>query len=137
MTRTPFRIRDRLRSFRYAFSGCAALLRTQPNARIHFVATILVVTAGFYCGLSRGEWGMVAIAMAIVWIAEALNTAIESVADATIPEFHPLIQRAKDTGAAAVLIAAIGAVVIGGLVFGPKVWEMFAERITAATAPAL
>jgi len=109
----------RLQSFAYALQGLAQLLRTQPNARVHLVATLLVCGAGVYFGLSRAEWLWITVAITLVWISEAFNTALEQLADVLHPEQHPGIGRAKDMAAAAVLIAAVGAAVIGMLVFVP------------------
>ena len=109
----------RLQSFAYALQGLAQLLRTQPNARVHLLATLLVCGAGGYFGLSRAEWLWITVAITLVWISEAFNTALEQLADVLHPEQHPGIGRAKDMAAAAVLIAAVGAVVIGMLVFVP------------------
>jgi len=111
----------RLRSFGHAFRGLALLLRTQPNARIHALATILVLAAALWFRLSLVEWALIALAVVCVWVAEALNTALELLVDLASPDPHPLAGQAKDVAAAAVLIAAIGSVVIGVLVFGPHV----------------
>jgi len=97
----------------------ALLIRSQPNAWIHLLATIAVAAAGVYFDLARLEWGIVLLCMILVWMAEALNTSLEYLSDAVTEEINPLIGRAKDVAAAAVLIAAIGAVVIGLLVFLP------------------
>jgi diacylglycerol kinase (ATP) len=115
----PFSLSGRLQSFRYAGRGLLLTLRTQHNARIHAAATIVVVGGGLILGLSRLEWCAVVLACAAVWSAEALNTALELLADATTQEMHPLIGQAKDVAAGAVLVTAIGAAVVGLLVFGP------------------
>ncbi|MCZ8292708.1 MAG: diacylglycerol kinase family protein [Hylemonella sp.] len=122
----PFSFTARLHSFRYALAGLRTLLLTQHNAWLHAAATVVVVVAGLVLGLSRTEWCWLVLAMTLVWMAEALNTALEFLADAVTQEFHPLILQAKDVAAAAVLIAAIGALVIGLLVFGPHLWPRFA-----------
>ncbi|MFN4349866.1 MAG: diacylglycerol kinase [Hylemonella sp.] len=122
----PFSFTARLHSFRYALAGLRTLLLTQHNAWLHAAATVVVVVAGLVLGLSRAEWCWLVLAMTMVWMAEALNTALEFLADAVTQEFHPLILQAKDVAAAAVLIAAIGALVIGLLVFGPHLWPRFA-----------
>ncbi len=95
-------------------------MRTQVNARIHLGATVVVVAAGFLCKLSAGEWMAIVAVIGMVWTAEGLNTAIEAVVDLVSPEYHPLAGRAKDVAAGAVLCAAIAAVVIGVIVFGPR-----------------
>ena len=109
----------RLNSFAHALRGMGLLVRTQANARVHLLAAGLVCIAGIYCGLSRTEWLWIVAAIVLVWGAEAFNTALEQLADAVHPEQHPGIGRAKDVAAAAVLIAALGAAVIGALVFAP------------------
>jgi diacylglycerol kinase len=106
-------------SFGFAFQGIVALLRTQANARIHFVATLAVIAAGCSFAITRMEWCAIAAAVGLVWTAEGLNTAIECVVDLVSPEMHPLAGRAKDIAAGAVLVAALIAAIIGALVFAP------------------
>jgi diacylglycerol kinase len=116
-------LRKRIKSFRFAFEGCWYVLRTQKNAWIHAPITIAVVIAGIWSGLSRVDWALLIIAIAIVWIAEFFNTAIEAIIDMTMPDPHPLAKVAKDVGAGAVLLGACAAVLIGVLVLGPPLWE--------------
>ena len=120
-------LNGRLRSFGYAFRGLKVLLQSQQNARIHALATVLVVVAGVVLRLSPVEWGLVALAIAGVWAAEAINTAIEALVDLASPEHHPLAARAKDVAAGAVLAAAIGSAVVGGFVFGPHLLRLLGE----------
>lgn len=108
------------RSFVFAFRGIGFLLHTQTNARIHLAATVVVVGAGFGFEITRAEWLAVVAAIGLVWTAEGLNTAIEALVDLASPEQHPLAGRVKDVAAGAVLLAAIAAAVIGGLIFGPR-----------------
>ena len=110
---------SRVTSFSNAFRGLWGVLATQRNARIHGVATLLVCGAGVGLGVSRVEWCWLVAAIAAVWAAEAFNTALEALADAAVPDAHPLIRRAKDAAAGAVLAVAIGAASIGVLVLGP------------------
>jgi diacylglycerol kinase (ATP) len=112
-------VKGRIRSFVYAGRGVALVIRTQHNAWIHLLATLLVTLAGLLVDLSRIEWALVALAFVAVWAAEALNTAFEHLCDVASPEFHPLVERSKDAAAGAVLIAALGAVTVGALVFLP------------------
>lgn len=114
----------RLRSFGHAFRGLKVLVQTQHNARIHVVATILAVAAGALLRISPTEWVLIALAVACVWATEALNTAIEFLVDLVSPEHHALAAKAKDVAAGAVLVAAVGALIVGGLVFGPYAWRV-------------
>lgn len=123
MNEKPFRFADRLRSFAYAWAGMRTLLRTQHNAWIHAAATLLVIAAGAYFRLAAGEWLWLVLAMALVWTAEAFNTALELLADAVTQEQHPLIGQAKDVAAGAVLLAALAALIIGALVLGPHLLQ--------------
>lgn len=111
-------LKRRLRSFVHAGRGVWHL-RTEANARIHGLATLVVLVLSAASGLSTLEWALIVLAVALVFAAEALNTALEHLANATIPEHHPLVGRAKDLAAGAVLICAVGAAVIGVLVLGP------------------
>jgi len=111
------------------------MLASQHNAWIHAVATAVVVGAGLMTRLSAAEWCAIVLAIVAVWVAEGLNTALEFLADATNPAFHPLIGKAKDVAAGAVLLAAIGAVVVGLLVFGPHVRQLCAAAVDAAAKP--
>jgi diacylglycerol kinase (ATP) len=118
----PFSIVERLKSVSFALAGIGVMLRTQHNAWIHLAATIVVVGAGLWFNVAREEWIWLVLAMIAVWTAEALNTAFELLCDVASPEFHPLVKQAKDVAAAAVLIAAIGATIIGLLVFVPHLF---------------
>ncbi len=117
--RDEFSFAARLESFRHAFRGVAVLLASQHNAWIHLLATVGVCGAGLLLGISRLEWCAIAVAIVLVWTAEALNTAFEFLCDAASPEFHPLIQKGKDVAAGAVLLCSVGAAAIGLLVFVP------------------
>jgi diacylglycerol kinase (ATP) len=114
-----FSVSERLASFGHAFRGLAFLLRDEHNARIHFAASLGVVVTALALGVSRDDWVSLLIAMALVWLAEALNSALEYLCDVAHPEPHPLIGKAKDVAAAGVLLVALAAVVIGVLVFLP------------------
>lgn len=114
-----FSLAARLRSFEHALRGIRETLVSQHNARIHLVMTSLVCALGWVLGVSRLEWCALILAIAAVWVAEVLNTAIEWLADAVSPDPHPLVGKAKDAAAGAVLLAAAGASVVGLLVLGP------------------
>ena len=112
-------LQTRVRSFGYAFKGIAVLLMSQANAWIHATATIVVATLGLYFHIKATEWCFLLLAMALVWVAEAVNTALEFLTDLVSPDYHVLAGKAKDVAAGAVLIAAIFAVLIGGIIFVP------------------
>lgn len=120
-------LNGRLRSFGHAFLGLKVLLQTQQNARIHALATLLVAGAGALFRISLLEWALVVLAVAGVWATEALNTAIEFLVDLASPGFHPLAAKAKDLAAGAVLAAAIAALAVGLLVFGPHVLSLLQQ----------
>lgn len=124
-----FDLAARARSFRYAFRGVAALLRSEPNARIHAVAAGLACALGAFLDLPPSGWLWLAAAIAGVFAAEALNSALEALADAVHPAPHPLVARAKDLAAGAVLIAAAGAAAIGFLVLGPPLVSWLAAGL--------
>lgn len=114
-----FSVGARLRSFIYAARGVRTVLASQHNAWIHAAATVAVVTLGIACGVERFEWLALIVAIVSVWAAEALNTAFEFLCDVASPQFHPLVARAKDVAASAVLICAAGAVATAAIVFVP------------------
>ena len=115
-------LRRRVASFGHAVRGVWAALRSEVHLQFHAVATVVVVGLGFYYHLARLEWALVALAVAGVWAAELVNTAIEALTDLASPAYHPLAGKAKDVAAGAVLLAALGALVVGVLVFGPKLF---------------
>ena len=114
-----FTISGRMKSVRNAIHGMALMLKSQHNAWLHAFASFCVLVLGRLFRLSDGEWCWIILAIMAVWTAEALNTALEFLADAAKPEFHPLVKDAKDVAAGGVLISAIGSVAIGLLVLGP------------------
>ena len=117
---SSFSTRDRLQSFAYAWNGLRIVVRGQHNAWIHLTLSVLALGLGFALGISRLEWCAIVVVIGGVWAAEAFNTALESLADAAVPEQHPKIAAAKDAAAGAVLVAAIAAAVVGALVFVPR-----------------
>jgi diacylglycerol kinase (ATP) len=100
------------------------MFRSQDSARIQAIAAAVVVALGLALQVSTAEWSALVLAIALVFIAEALNTSIEAVVDLASPEFHELAGRAKDVGAGGVLIAAMASAAIGLLVFGPHLKAM-------------
>jgi diacylglycerol kinase (ATP) len=108
-----------IKSIGFAFSGLLYVIKSQNNARFHFLATLVVLAASLWLELSPIEWCLILIAISIVWITECFNTSIEKLFDLVNPEINPLVKYGKDTGAAAVLVAAILSVCLGIIVLGP------------------
>lgn len=106
-----------LRGFGHAFAGLAWALRSQRNMKVHAVATLLVVALGLADNLARWEWCAVAFSIALVWVAELLNSALEELCNRVTLEQDPLIRKVKDMAAGAVLVAAAQAVFVAFLVF--------------------
>jgi diacylglycerol kinase len=106
----------RLRSIGYALRGIVILIRTQPNAQLHLTATVGAITVGFLLRLERWEWVAILLCIGLVWAAEALNTALEFLADEVDTNHRPGIGRAKDVAAAGVLIAAVISILIAGVI---------------------
>ena len=121
----PFQFSGRIRSFRHAIAGVLRMIQCQHNAWIHAAATLVVLAAAFVLRISAADWCWIILAISIVWIAEALNTAFEFLADAASPEFHPLVRDAKNVAAGAVLLTATAAAVIGAIIFWPYLERFF------------
>jgi diacylglycerol kinase (ATP) len=117
--RARFSLAARAQSFAHAGRGVVTLLASQHNARIHAALTLAVLALGLALGVSRLEWACLALAMGLVWAAEALNSALEDLCDVASPEYHPRVRQAKDVAAAGVLCAALAAAAVGLLVLGP------------------
>lgn len=122
MKNNGFTFRKRMRSFRYAFHGIYLLIRNEHNAWIHCFITACVLVAGFLTGLSRMEWVAIMLCIGMVFAAEAVNSSIEALADRVSEEYDEAIKRTKDLAAGAVLILAIISVVVGLLIFIPKLY---------------
>ncbi len=119
----PF-LDSRARSFRYAFAGWWYVIRTQRNAWIHATVSIAVILVSFWLRIRPRDWAVIMVAIAMVWTAEFLNTALEAVVDlASQHQYDELARVGKDVGAAAVLIASISAAIIGLLILGPPLYE--------------
>ena len=121
--------RSRLRSIKHALGGWWYVIRTQQNAWIHALATVLVILVGLWLKVETRDWALLVLAIAMVWTAEFLNTALEVVVDLASPDLHPLAKVGKDVGAASVLIAALSSIIIGILVMGPAFFEKVKELI--------
>jgi diacylglycerol kinase len=114
---------SRITAFGHAFRGWGHVLKTQHNAWIHSVAATIVVVLGLWLGLPPRDWAVLVLSIAMVFTAEFINTSIEAVVDLASPVHHPLAKLGKDVGAAAVLVAALSAILIGLLILGPPLWQ--------------
>ena len=123
-------VTSRIAAFGHAFRGWGYVLKTQHNAWIHSVAATIVIVLGLWLGLPPRDWAMLVLAIAMVFTAEFINTSIEAVVDLASPVHHPLAQVGKDVGAAAVLVAALSAVLIGLLILGPPLRLKLVELFT-------
>ena len=108
-----------LTGFRFARAGVRYLFKSQLNAKVQLAIALLVIAAGFVLGIRQIEWCAIVLCMVAVFALEAANTAIELLADAVHPDQHPLVGKAKDVAAGAVLIAATGAAIVGAIIFLP------------------
>jgi diacylglycerol kinase (ATP) len=117
-----FSIAGRMRAFGYAIAGLIYAFKIGHAIWIQSAIAAFVVLVGFYMHISINDWRWIALAIALVWTTEIMNTAVESVCDALHPEHHPMIGVAKDAAAGAVLMAAIGAIAIGALTFWPYLY---------------
>ncbi len=116
-------LRLRARSIVYALEGWRHVLQTQKNTWIHTLISLGVVGVGLWLDLLTQDWAILILTMGLVWVAEFFNTAIEALTDLVSPQHNHLAKIGKDVGAAAVLIAAGTAVIIGSLILGPPLWE--------------
>lgn len=119
-----FSIRNRIKSFSFASNGLRKLIKSEHNARIHLVAMILVITFGILLKIEILEWILIAIVVGLVLITELLNTAIEKLSDIVDPEWNTKIGDVKDYSAGAVLISAIISLIVGGLIFIPRIVDL-------------
>jgi diacylglycerol kinase (ATP) len=120
--RKSFSFAHRLKSFTYAWSGIKAILHTEHNAWIHLALTICVIVLSIIFKLTMTELSLLAIVVAMVWITELFNTCIEKIMDFVSTERRPKIKLIKDMAAAAVLIASFAALIVGALIFIPKIF---------------
>jgi diacylglycerol kinase len=122
---SKFSIQARLKSFSFAIEGLKTFFIQEHNARIHFLAALFAILLGLLLGISKLEWIGILFAIAFVLCTEVINTAIEGIANFISPEIHLAIKNIKDLAAAAVLIAAICAAIVGGIIFLPKIYSLF------------
>jgi len=124
MQNETFSIKKRLKSFVFAFNGIRILFRNEHNAWIHLFASICAISLGFFCHISSIEWIAVLFAIGLVLSMEAVNSAIENLCDFASPDKHETIKKVKDLAAGAVLISAIIALIIGLIIFTPKLLKI-------------
>lgn len=124
MNNERFSIKKRIKSFRYAFAGLRVLFREEHNSRIHVFAALCVVIAGFVFRISAYEWIAVTIVIGMVLCAEAINSSLERTADFVKAERDDRKRDIKDLGAAAVLLTAIAAAIVGLIIFLPKILSL-------------
>lgn len=124
-----YRAASRFAAIGHALEGWWYVIRTQRNAWIHAVASVTVFSLSLFLGLSRVEWALIILVVAVVWMTEFINTALEAVVDLASPNLHPLAKVGKDVAAAAVLIGALTAVLVGLLILGPALWNRVAGLV--------
>jgi len=116
-----FDLGGRLASFVHAGRGLRLLL-DEPNLRLQLLAAGAVIVLGLWLDVGHTDWALLVLASGLVLASEALNTALEALADRVAPDRHPLVAKAKDVAAAGVLIASLAAAAVGLLVLGPPLW---------------
>jgi diacylglycerol kinase len=121
MNPNKFTLKSRYSSFKFAIRGLWLLLKNEHNSRIHLLAAIVAISTGFFLKINPSEWVLIIIMIGIVFLAELLNSSIETLSDIIDSGFNEQIRKAKDYAAAAVLISAIISLVAGGLIFIPKI----------------
>jgi diacylglycerol kinase len=122
-----FSIIDRLKSFKNAFAGLRSLIKYEHNARVHLLILFLVIVAGIALKISLIDWIVVVFASGLVFVSECFNTAIEYLSDIVSHEYNERIKTVKDFAAAGVLISAVISIIIGIIVFLPKIWMLLAR----------
>jgi diacylglycerol kinase (ATP) len=108
-------------SFRFAWQGVVSAFRSEPNLRIHFLAICLTIPAGLFFTITSLEWVCITICAGIVLAAELFNTALEKLVDLVSPDFNPLAGKIKDIAAGAVLICSVCALIVGLVIFIPRI----------------
>lgn len=118
---TMIKLKKRIKSFGYAGRGIRTVFTTETNMKIHILIAILVLVGGFTFRISAIEWIACLLCIGLVFGMEMINTSIENIVDLVSPDYHPLAGKAKDIAAGAVLLCAIISVIVGLLVFAPKI----------------
>lgn len=125
MKKKRFSIKRLFKSFGYALNGIVMMLRSEQNAKVHTLAACCAIAAGFYFRLPSFEWILIVIAICSVFAAEIFNTSIETLSNKISPEYNESIKQVKDFAAGGVLITAIAAAIVGGIIFLPKIIALF------------
>ena len=120
-----FSPRSRFRSFKFAFRGLKSLLIFEHNSRIHLLAAVIVIILGFIFRISLADWSLLILVIGLVFLSELINSSLEAISDVAKPEWNEKILRAKDYAAAAVLVTAVISVFIGGIIFIPRLLQLF------------
>lgn len=118
-------IKRTINSFKYAFNGLIDTYRTEQSVWIYIPVSLLVILAGFLLKISTFEWLIIILILGIILSLELINTALEAVVDLATEKYHPLAKKAKDTVSAAVLVFAITSIIIGLIIFIPKISLLF------------
>ena len=122
---------SRWSSFNFALAGIVHMARYQKNTRIMGPATAAVILAGWWAGIDAMRWAVLVHAIALVWISEFINAAIEAVTNIGSPGFHPMAKVAKDVAAGAVLIASVAALLVGVFILAPPLLD----KLSASLSP--
>lgn len=124
MNSDKFSLKTRFGSFKFAFHGLWLLVQNEHNSRIHFLAAIIAIAMGIILKINPTEWSLLIIVIGIVFLTELLNSSLETLADFVNPEWNEKIRNVKDYAAAAVLISAIISIIVGALIFIPKILDL-------------
>ena len=125
MKTDKFSIKSRLLSFKFAIKGLKSLIKNEHNARVHLVAAIVAIILGIILKISASEWSVLIVVIGVVFLSELFNSSIETIADFVQPEWDDKIRIVKDYSAAAVIISAIISLIVGGIIFIPKIFAFF------------
>jgi len=125
MKQSKFSILERLLSFKFAFNGIKLFFKEEHNSWIHLLLTMTAITFGVWLKISLLEWVLIVFCIGFVFVTEIINTAIENICNFISPEKHSIIKRIKDLSAAAVLFSAVTSLIVGVLIFLPKLIDKF------------
>ena len=114
-----------IRSFAFAINGLKSCFTSETNFKVHIIVALVVILLGFVLHISYTEWLIVIASIAFVITMEILNTAIEKLCDVVQESFHPGIKKVKDIAAGAVLVSACSSIIVGAIIFLPKIIHWF------------